>query len=113
MAVCPSGLQIAEPAEYISGTGSVQHANGIPPWHKLALYSAMVGLTSQSVHVQSERWRCGTGAERHAQASRTRGVDIRVVVLAGVRVARLVRNSSHCIRRDELVELHTLRSIRR
>ena len=46
MAVCPSGLQIAEPAEYISGTGSVQHANGIPPWHKLAFYN--IGWTSKS-----------------------------------------------------------------
>ena len=46
MAVCPSGLQIAEPAEYISGTGSVQHANGIPLWHKLAFYK--IGWQSTS-----------------------------------------------------------------
>ena len=46
MAACPSGLQIAEPAEYISGTGSVQHANGIPLWHKLAFYK--IGWTSTS-----------------------------------------------------------------
>ena len=39
MAVCPSVLQVAEPAEYMSGSSAVQPANGIPLWQRLAFYS--------------------------------------------------------------------------
>ena len=46
MAVCPSVLQVAEPAEYISRSSAVQPANGIPLWHRLAFYN--IGWTSKS-----------------------------------------------------------------
>ena len=46
MAVCPSVLQHAEPAEYISGRSAVQPANGIPLWHRLAFYN--IGWDSRS-----------------------------------------------------------------
>ena len=39
MAVCPSVLQVAEPADYISGSSAVQPANGIPLWQRLAFYN--------------------------------------------------------------------------
>ena len=46
MAVCPSVLQNAEPAEYIHGRTAVQPANGIPLWHRLAFYN--IGWLSRS-----------------------------------------------------------------
>ena len=46
MAVCPSVLQAAEPAEYISGRSAVKPADGIPLWHRLAFYN--IGWGSES-----------------------------------------------------------------
>ena len=46
MAVCPSVLQEAEPAEYISRSSAVPPANGIPLWHRLAFYN--IGWNSKS-----------------------------------------------------------------
>ena len=47
MAVCPSVLQVAEPAEYISGRSAVQPADGIPLWHRLAFYNIGWGNKSK------------------------------------------------------------------
>ena len=46
MAVCPSLLQEAKPAQYISGSSAVQPANGIPLSHSLAFYN--IGWDSRS-----------------------------------------------------------------
>ena len=53
MAVCPSVLQVAEPAEYISGSSAVQPANGIPLWHRLAFYNiGWDSASKQPVHTK-------------------------------------------------------------